>query len=127
MSRSGERRGDQPCLAPNSQPIETVLGALSTWKSGRQQHLLRVVRKIVRGHGHETYLDPHPQSGTSLLPPRLLVLLCHKRSLAFTRRQHGHRGSVLSKAAAISNRKVVMDDGTWRCVRWAAARLVVRG
>jgi hypothetical protein len=56
-----------------------------------------------------------------------LVLLCHKRSLAFTRRQHGHRGSVLSKAAAIRSRKVVMDDGTWRCVRWAAARLVMRG
>ena len=43
------------------------------------------------------------------------------------RRQHGHRGSVLSNAAAISSRKVVMDDGTWRCVRWAAARLVMRG
>jgi hypothetical protein len=56
-----------------------------------------------------------------------LVLLCHKRSLAFKRRQHGHRGSVLSKAAAIRSRKVVMDDGTWRCVRWAAARLVMRG
>ena len=56
-----------------------------------------------------------------------LVLLCHKRNLAFTRRQHGHRGSVASKAAAIRSRKVVMDDGTWRCVRWAAARLVMRG
>lgn len=56
-----------------------------------------------------------------------LVLLCHKRSLTFTRRQHGHRGSVASKAAAIRSRKVVMDDGTWRCVRWAAARLVMRG
>ena len=58
---------------------------------------------------------------------QLLVLLCHKRNLAFTRRQHGHRGSVASKAAAIRSRKVVMDDGTWRCVRWAAARLVMRG
>jgi hypothetical protein len=56
-----------------------------------------------------------------------LVLLCHKRSLAFARMQHGHRGSVLSKAAAISNRKVVMDDGTWRCVRWAASGFVMRG
>lgn len=56
-----------------------------------------------------------------------LILLCHKRSLAFTRRQHGHRGNVLSKAAAIRSRKVVMDDGTWRCVRWAASRLVMRG
>jgi len=43
-----------------------------------------------------------------------LVLLCHKRGFAFTRRQHGHRGSALSKAAAIRSRKVVMDDGTWR-------------
>ncbi len=60
-------------------------------------------------------------------PNKGLVLLCHKRSRAFSRRQHGHRGSVLSKAAAISSRKVVMDDGTWRCVRWAAARLVMRG
>ena len=58
---------------------------------------------------------------------QLLVLLCQKRSRAFTRRQHGHRGSVLSKAAAIRSRKLVMDDGTWRCVRWAAARLVMRG
>ena len=61
------------------------------------------------------------------LQARALVLLCQKSSLAFTRRQHGHRGSVLSKAAAISSRKVVMDDGTWRCVRWATARLVMRG
>lgn len=60
------------------------------------------------------------------LAPRL-VLLCHKRSLACARRQHGHRGSVAIKAAAISSRKVVMDDRTWRCVRWAAARLVMRG
>jgi len=60
-------------------------------------------------------------------PIDVLVLLCHKRSLAFTRRQHGQRGNVLSNAAAISSRKVVMDDGTWRCVRWAAARLVMRG
>ncbi len=56
-----------------------------------------------------------------------LVLLCYKSSLALTRRQHGHRGSVLSKAAAIRSRKLVIDEGTWRCMRWAAARLVVRG
>ena len=56
-----------------------------------------------------------------------LVLLCHKRSHAFMRMQHGHRGSFVSKAAAIRSRKLVMDDGTWRCVRWAATRLVVRG
>ena len=48
-----------------------------------------------------------------------LVLLCQKRSLRFTRRQQGHRGSVLIKAAAMRSRKVVMDDGAWRCVRWA--------
>jgi hypothetical protein len=58
---------------------------------------------------------------------KTLVLLCHKRSLAFVRRQQGHLGSVLNKAAAIRSRKLVMDDGTWRCVRWAAARLVMRG
>ena len=56
-----------------------------------------------------------------------LVLLCRKNNLALTRRQHGHLGRVASKAAAIRSRRVVMDDGTWRCVRWAAARLVIRG
>jgi hypothetical protein len=35
----------------------------------------------------------------------------------FARKQHGHRDSVAIKAAAISSRKVVMDDRTWRCVR----------
>ncbi len=59
--------------------------------------------------------------------PDLLVLLCHKRSLAFWRRQQGQRGRVLSKAAAIRSRKLVIDDGTWRCVRGAAARFVMRG
>ncbi|MCW8167521.1 hypothetical protein D8B22_22585, partial [Verminephrobacter aporrectodeae subsp. tuberculatae] len=50
----------------------------------------------------------------SVLPgSRRIVLLCHKRILAFTRRQHGQRGSVLSKAAAIRSRKVVIDDRTW--------------
>ena len=34
----------------------------------------------------------------------VLVLLCHKISPAFTRRQHGHRGSVLSRAAAVLSR-----------------------
>ena len=54
-------------------------------------------------------------------PPRELAeidtdlnLLCQKFRLVFGRRQHGHRGSDLSKAAAIRSRKVVMDDGTWR-------------
>ena len=64
---------------------------------------------------------------TDGLIPRLLVLLCHKRSLAFTRRQQGHLGRSRIKALAIHSRKVVMDDATWRCVRGAAARLVMRG
>jgi hypothetical protein len=34
------------------------------------------------------------------------------------RRQHGHQGNVLSRAAAIRSCKVGMDDGTWHCVRW---------
>ena len=67
--------------------------------------------------GHSRTLDPYA----------VLVLLCHKRSLSFMRRQHGHLGSALRKAAAIRSRKLVMDDGTWRCVRWATARLVMRG
>ncbi|MGR4870359.1 hypothetical protein ACIPRI_16060, partial [Variovorax sp. LARHSF232] len=53
-----------------------------------------------------TYRSVYPEDNE-------LVLLCHKRSLAFARRQHGHRGSVAIKAAAISSRKVVMDDRTW--------------
>ena len=60
-------------------------------------------------------------------PPLALVLLCYKFRLAFRRRQHGHRSSALSKAAAILSRKVVIEDGTWRCVRWASARFVMRG
>jgi hypothetical protein len=55
------------------------------------------------------------------------VLLWHKRGLAFARRQHGHQGSTVSKAAAIGCRKVVMDDGTWRCARWTSPSSVVRG
>ena len=58
---------------------------------------------------------------------RHLLLLCHKRIRVLTRRQHGHLGSVWAKAAAIRSRKLVIDDGTWRCVRWAAARFVMRG
>jgi len=60
-------------------------------------------------------------------PVQFLVLLCHKRSRVLTRRQQGHLGSVLSKAAAIRSRKLVIDDGTWRCVRGASARFVMRG
>jgi len=42
------------------------------------------------------------------------------QSLAFARRQQGHQGSVLNKAAAIRSRKLMMDEGTWRRVRWAS-------
>ncbi len=85
--------------------------------------------------GHLASLGSSTQPGSSQLATAALahlrdngiVLLCHKRSLAFTRRQHGHLGSVLSKAAAIRSRKLVMDDGTWHCVCGAAARLVMCG
>jgi hypothetical protein len=59
--------------------------------------------------------------------PKVLVLLCHTSNLVWMRKQHGHRASVVSKAAAIRTRKVVMDEGAWRCVRWTAARLVMLG
>lgn len=45
----------------------------------------------------------------------VLVLLCHKRSLAFTRSRHTRLGSVRSKVAGV-RRKLMIDDGTWRCV-----------
>ena len=77
----------------------------------------------------ELHVHSHRIARISLgkLRDKDIVLLCHKRNLLFTLRQHGHLGSVLSKAAAIRSRKVVMDDGTWRCVRWAAPRFVMRG
>jgi hypothetical protein len=46
-----------------------------------------------------------------------LVLPYHERNPTFTRMQHGQRGSVLSKAAAVRNRKLVIDDSTWYCAR----------
>lgn len=45
----------------------------------------------------------------------VLVLLCHKRSLAFTRSRHTRLGSVRTKVAGV-RRKLMIDDGTWRCV-----------
>jgi hypothetical protein len=49
-----------------------------------------------------------------------LVLLCHKFNL--TSPQHGHRGSLLAIARAMSTRSVEIESGTWRCTRPAAAR-----
>src|SRR5258707_3369159 len=49
-----------------------------------------------------------------------LVLLCHKCNL--TSPQHGHRGSLLVIARAMSTRSVEIESGTWRCTRPAAAR-----
>lgn len=61
-----------------------------------------------------------PERHRQTLPCTPLALLCHKRSLSLARRQHRHRGSVLGKAAAIRSRKPVLDDETWRYLRWAA-------
>jgi hypothetical protein len=36
--------------------------------------------------------------------------------------QHGHRGSLLAIARAMSTRSVEIESGTWRCTRPAAAR-----
>ena len=51
------------------------------------------------------------------------------RELSFTvliiysafRPQHGHRSSAAISAAASSRRSVVMESGTWRCLRRGAA------
>jgi hypothetical protein len=53
------------------------------------------------------------------------VLLCHKCNL--TSPQHGHRGSLLMIARAMSTRSVEIESGTWRCTRPAAARDVTFG
>ena len=60
-----DRVADEVRQVPLGQPVLDRLG--------QQQHLLRFVREVVRGHGRQTYLIPQSQSGTSLLPPRLLA------------------------------------------------------
>jgi hypothetical protein len=40
-----------------------------------------------------------------------LVLLCQRSVALFAREQHGHRGTVLSKVAAIRSRKSVKSGG----------------
>ena len=99
--------------------------------ANRGEVALRIVRALhdvalpsVAVYADDDAASPHVQAADEAVA---LVLLCHKRIRALTRRQHGHRGSVCTKAAAIRSRKLVIDDGTWRCVRWAAARLVMCG
>jgi hypothetical protein len=56
-----------------------------------------------------------------------LVLLCYLFCLSQGRKQQGHRGSVRASNAPIRMRKLVIEDGTWRCARWTSSRLVMRG
>ena len=87
--------------------------ALATRRSVAEHTLVECSSPVARTNCGTLAALLHERARFALrLPPTLLVLLCHKRSLAFARRQHGQRGNVLSKAAAIRSRKLVMDDGT---------------
>jgi len=78
-------------------------------------------RHSALSHGHIEKLEAQIKAQVQ----ELLVLLCHKCNL--TSQQHGHRGSLLVIARAMSNRNVEIESGTWRCTRPAAARDVTFG
>jgi len=56
-----------------------------------------------------------------------LILLCYLFCLSHGRQQHGQRGRFRARSAPMRIRKLVMEDGTWRCARRTSPRSVMRG
>ena len=61
-----------------------------------------------------------------LRPPRH-ISTPHLFCLSQGRQQQGQRGSFRARSAPMRIRKLVMEDGTWRCARRTSPRSVMRG
>jgi len=101
-------------------------GVLSA-QDGRDVHYKEWLMSVGHNLGNASSLLDAVSDTLPRAQRERLVLLCYLFCLSHGRQQHGQRGRFRARSAPMRIRKLVMEDGTWRCARRTSPRSVMRG